>query len=159
MDTPSSSTLTTTVFSQCRLRMVWSRPLQADSGGSVLHHFSSFSCCTVSSLLTDPHCCGTHNYPDTGGETEDWYVEEHELANSYLWVETLPPRMRSDTRYRQSWRAHCVGALWSIQDCTLSASLMVDRTVTQVRTIAACRLAKRKGKDYGQPLTQSARVQ
>jgi hypothetical protein len=35
MDTPSPPTLTTTVFSQGRSGVVWSRPLQADSGGSV----------------------------------------------------------------------------------------------------------------------------
>jgi len=30
----------------------------------VLHHFSSFSCRSVSSLPTNPHCCGTHNFVD-----------------------------------------------------------------------------------------------
>ena len=39
----------------------------AASLGRFLHHFSSFSCCTISSLQIVPHCCGTHNYPDTGG--------------------------------------------------------------------------------------------
>jgi hypothetical protein len=35
VDAPSPPTLTTTVFSQGRSGVVWSRPLQADSGGSV----------------------------------------------------------------------------------------------------------------------------
>ena len=35
LDAPSPPTLTTTVFSQGRSGVVWSRPLQADSGGSV----------------------------------------------------------------------------------------------------------------------------
>jgi len=83
-------------------------------------------------------------------------VEEHELAHSYLWVETLPPRKRSETRYRRSRRVDCVGTLGSIRCCTLWATPMDDSPVSQFRTVAACRLAECKGKDYGQPLTQSA---
>ena len=66
MDTPSPSTLTTTVFSQCRLRAVWSQPLQADSGGSDPPSLQQLLMLNGRLLSTNPHCCGTHNHSNCG---------------------------------------------------------------------------------------------
>jgi hypothetical protein len=65
MDTPSPSTLTTTVISQCRLRAVWSQPLQADSGGSDPPSLQQLLMPHGRLLSTEPHCCDTHNNIET----------------------------------------------------------------------------------------------
>jgi hypothetical protein len=53
MDAPSPPTLTTTVFSQGRSGWFEAGPCRQAPAGRFRHRFSSFSCCPVSSLLTE----------------------------------------------------------------------------------------------------------
>jgi len=67
MGEPFPSMLTTTVFSQCRSGWFGASSCRQSPGVRFPHHFNSFSCSSVNSCKTEPHCCGIHNYGDMAG--------------------------------------------------------------------------------------------
>jgi hypothetical protein len=61
----------------------------------VLHHFSSFSCCSVSSLPTNPHCCGTHNF-----------VDKHRSDTRLRWADLNVRFSRKRTFPKSGWMSY-----------------------------------------------------